>query len=206
MAQIYRTQKNVTSEARQKPRVVARPLHYLGSFEKYGRATRNFFKSGSSLCNFFQLPTLFIFSSTRSSQVKFCSHNSWSSIFIGIIMGEHHPQTSNKRAMLDTNTLFVMDSLTSGVETTGMKQSDTTFHSTPNALMYTLVLVMNLLPLFQVIHNSLGMLAKTSPSLNSIYVTLTHRWRLKRQTNGNAITVRGQKPILDNSIEKDLIA
>ena len=33
-----------------------------------------------------------------------------------------------------------------------------------------------------------------------------HGWRLKQQTNGNAITVDGQKPMLDNSIDKDQIA
>ena len=31
-------------------------------------------------------------------------------------------------------------------------------------------------------------------------------WRLKRQTNGNAIIVAGQKTMLDNSIDKDQIA
>ena len=30
-------------------------------------------------------------------------------------------------------------------------------------------------------------------------------WRLKQQTNGNAVTVGGQKPTLDNSIDKDEI-
>ena len=34
-------------------------------------------------------------------------------------------------------------------------------------------------------------------------VIFKHRWRLKQQTNGNAITVDGQKPTLDNSIERD---
>ena len=33
-----------------------------------------------------------------------------------------------------------------------------------------------------------------------------HGWGLKRQTNGNAITVDGHKPMLDNSIDKDRIA
>ena len=32
-----------------------------------------------------------------------------------------------------------------------------------------------------------------------------HGRRLKRQTNSNAITIDGQKPILDNSIDKDWI-
>ena len=31
----------------------------------------------------------------------------------------------------------------------------------------------------------------------------THGWRLKRQSNGNAIMVDGQKPMLHNSIDKD---
>ena len=34
----------------------------------------------------------------------------------------------------------------------------------------------------------------------------TNRWRLKRQTNGNAIMVYDQKPMLHNSFEKDRIA
>ena len=34
----------------------------------------------------------------------------------------------------------------------------------------------------------------------------TNGLKLKWQTNGNAITVDGQKPMLDNSIEKDRIA
>ena len=32
-----------------------------------------------------------------------------------------------------------------------------------------------------------------------------NEWRLKQQTNGNAITVDGEKPMLDNSIDKVLI-
>ena len=39
-----------------------------------------------------------------------------------------------------------------------------------------------------------------------LIINFTSGWRLKRQTNGNAITVYGQKPMLDNSIEKDRIA
>ena len=39
-----------------------------------------------------------------------------------------------------------------------------------------------------------------------IEVNSTDRWKLKRQTNGNPITVDGQKPMLDNGIEKDRIA
>ena len=34
---------------------------------------------------------------------------------------------------------------------------------------------------------------------------LYERVETKRQTNSNAITVKGQKPMLDNSIEKDQI-
>ena len=40
--------------------------------------------------------------------------------------------------------------------------------------------------------------------MNMLY--RTSGWRLKWQTNGDAITVYGQKPMLDNSIEKDRIA
>ena len=32
---------------------------------------------------------------------------------------------------------------------------------------------------------------------------LLHEWRLKQQTNGNSITVGGQKLMLDNSIDRD---
>ena len=31
-------------------------------------------------------------------------------------------------------------------------------------------------------------------------------WRLKQQTNGNAITVNGQKPMLDNIADKEQIS
>ena len=31
-------------------------------------------------------------------------------------------------------------------------------------------------------------------------------WRLKQQTNGNAVVVNGQKPMLDNTIAKNQIA
>ena len=37
-------------------------------------------------------------------------------------------------------------------------------------------------------------------------VMLYTRVETQQQTNGNAITVYGQKPVLDNSIEKDRIA
>ena len=41
----------------------------------------------------------------------------------------------------------------------------------------------------------------------SLYISAnqTNGWRLKRQTDGNAITVYGQEPILDNSIEYKLV-
>ena len=45
----------------------------------------------------------------------------------------------------------------------------------------------------------------TNPLTHS-YSVLTGAWRLKRQTNSNVITIDGQKPMLDNSIDKDQIA
>ena len=58
--------------------------------------------------------------------------------------------------------------------------------------------------------------AKTDISLSDHYsvlfdygrnfVIVTHGWRLKQQTNGNAITVSRQRPTLDSSIERDQIA
>ena len=40
----------------------------------------------------------------------------------------------------------------------------------------------------------------------TLFSNNTDRWKLKQQTNGNAITVDGEKPMLGNSIEKDQIA
>ena len=38
-----------------------------------------------------------------------------------------------------------------------------------------------------------------------MFANCINGWRLKQQTNGNAITVDGQKPMLINSIDKDRI-
>ena len=46
---------------------------------------------------------------------------------------------------------------------------------------------------------------KDGPGSGSHSKLYTNGWRLKQQTNGNAIMVYGQKPMLDNSIEKDWI-
>ena len=35
---------------------------------------------------------------------------------------------------------------------------------------------------------------------------LLNRWRMKRQTKGNAITIGNEKPMLDNNINRDRIA
>ena len=43
---------------------------------------------------------------------------------------------------------------------------------------------------------------KKTMNKTEIFINCTSGWRLKRQTNGSAITVYGQKPMLDNSIEK----
>ena len=39
----------------------------------------------------------------------------------------------------------------------------------------------------------------------TLIAILLHGLRLKRQTNGNTITVGGQKPTLENSIDKDQV-
>ena len=43
-----------------------------------------------------------------------------------------------------------------------------------------------------------------SPQIN-IFANYTNGWKLKQQTNGDAITVYVQKPMLDNRFEKDRI-
>ena len=43
----------------------------------------------------------------------------------------------------------------------------------------------------------------TSNDITDMIASNTNRWRLKGQTNGDAITVYGQKSMLDNSIEKE---
>ena len=53
-------------------------------------------------------------------------------------------------------------------------------------------------------HNSLSRFGLYQ-SRSSQLIDYTNRRRLKRQTNGDAITVYGQKLMLDNSIEKDRI-
>ena len=114
------------------------------------------------MCHLFQ--ALSSFSGTGSSHVKLCSHNRWSRIFMRIIVGEHHPRTSNKRAMLDTSTRFVKGSLTSREEITGRKQSDTMFHSMPKTLVYSSWWWISCL-VFRSFRFS-GMLASTSLSLD----------------------------------------
>ena len=121
------------SEARQK--LCSCTAFLVTSYGKYGRGTRNCFKSGSSLCHLLQAVS--IFSGTGSSQVKLCSHNHWNSIFISTIVGEHYSKTSNKRVMFNASTRFVKGSLISVVDITGQKQSDTTLDSTPRTLVYS---------------------------------------------------------------------